>query len=258
MLRGQGMRKAMMIAGALATVAAAGFGLHIATRLGRLLMARGGCPAPAAPLPLPPPPPPPPVTERGIGVMQVRDDAVEIEVGGARRQLAGYPRPLSRQHQPPRLTTAVVSPDGRQVAIAGICYGSSGSDPRVPTCARAFVRLYRAADGALVRDLPLPWQREIDDERRVLAMAFDDRAALLAVLVGGRWSDCSYDGASTELVVYRLDDGARVAHRILAREDVSAGAGIPSLTVAPEAVRVRVAFAHAARKVWDVRLTRPR
>jgi hypothetical protein len=194
--------------------------------------------------------------ERRVGVLQVTGDAVEIEAGGARHELAGYPPPISREHQPPSLTTAVVTPDGRQVAVAGVCHGNSGSDPRVPSCARGFVRLYRVADGAHVRDLAVPWVREIDDERRLLAMAFDERADLLAVVVHAAWSDCSFGGTSVELVVYRLADGAWIAHRTLARNEAADTLVAGRLEVTPGEVRVRARLAPATPRVWIVRLAR--
>ena len=80
------------------------------------------------------------------------------------------------------------------------------------------MRLYRTDDGAHVRDLRVPW-RAVDDVRRVAAMAFDARAERLAVLLLSAWSDCSWEGDAMELVVYRLADGARLAHRDLAARE---------------------------------------
>jgi hypothetical protein len=211
---------ATMIAAALVTFGAASLGLHLALWLWRALPRSSGCEV--APAAAPPQPalaaPAPASTKKRIFALSLDGGAVEIEAGGARHRLRGYPPPLSRNHRAPRITTAVVAPDGRQVAIAGVCFGSSGTDQLVPSCAPRFVRLY-AAGGARVRDLALPWEREIDDEGRLLAMAFDERAERLAVLVRALWSDCSFEGARVELVVYRLSDGARLEDRVVTYED---------------------------------------
>ena len=178
--------------------------------------------APGGPPPVPvaassaaesPPLPAPPLP---IRLLTVRDDAVVIEAGGQRRELAGYPPPRLPNHRHSRLTTALVAPDGDLVAIAGECFNEYGAaDPHPPSCAPVFVRLYRVADGGHVRDLRMRWRHADNDLRRPLAMAFDARAERLAVLVQTSWSDCMWAGDDFELLVYRLADGARVAHRII-------------------------------------------
>src|SRR5262245_16785216 len=137
---------------ALVTLAIEAVGLRRAIALKNELTREASCPVPSVealpetpPMPMPPYYSPPPF--QSIGVVSVRDDAVEIAVGESHHELPGYPPPISSQHSQGRLTTAVVAPDGQQVAIAGVCYGNSGSDPRVPSCGPVFVRLYHVADG---------------------------------------------------------------------------------------------------------------
>jgi len=135
----------------LLTVAAAGVGLRIALGLWSDYVNKKDCPAPeTAPAAVAPPPAPPspfcqPAKAIPIKLVSVREEAVEINANGNRFDLPGYPPP-STDHEPATLTTAVVSPDGEQVAIAGICHGNPGSGR--PTCARTFVRIYQALDGA--------------------------------------------------------------------------------------------------------------
>jgi hypothetical protein len=152
----------------------------------------------------------------GIASLSVRPDAVEIDVDGRRLALPGYPAPRS-EHHGARLTTVVFSPDREELAIAGDCRGAAGED--APTCARAFVRVYRVADGSRVRDLKTPWPIGDEYERRVRAMAFDERGERLAVLLTASWADCMWEGERINLIVYRLADGKRLASRQLAADD---------------------------------------
>ena len=148
----------------------------------------------------------------------VRDDGdVVVNVAGRTIDAPEYPPRISRYHAPARLTIAAVDPSGRFVAVAGRCAGYSGVTPvRVPSCAAVFVRVLRAADGAVVRELTLPWS-EVTDEQRTLALAFSTDGSLLAAYTRMAWSDCSYGGAGGELHVWRVADGAHLEQRSLSR-----------------------------------------
>ena len=253
------IRIVVLTMAALVTVGMEVVGLHRATALRNELVTEPSCPAPA---PVPETPPVPELREPlkadlQISVLSVRDDAVEIEAGGRRHELPGYPPPRSEDHRPARLTTAVVAPDGGLVAIAGECNGQSGvADARAPSCVPLFVRLYRVADGTHVRDLKMTWSPGDNDQRRPLAMAFDERAERLAVLVHTLWSDCSYDGAYLELFVYRLADGARIARRDLTDLTAQYPDGPSRLTFHKDQVRVFTTHL-GAPKVRVVRLQEP-
>ena len=203
---------------ALVTVGMEIVGLHRAIALRNDLATEPQCALPAAMLeaPMAPAIHEPPKPDLPIRVLSVRDDAVEIEAGGKRHELPGYPPPRAEDHEKGRLTTAVVSPDGKLVAVAGECPGTS-SQVR-PSCLPVFVRLYTVGDGAPAGDLKMPWASD-DDDRRALAMAFDQRAERLAVLVRTSWFDCMWEGDNVELFVYRLADGTRIARRLLATRD---------------------------------------
>ena len=232
-------------------------GLHRAIALRNDLATEPSCPVPAALLAAPVAPAihEPPGPDVQIRVLSVRDDAVEMEVNGRRHDLPGYPPPRSRNHRPARLTTAVVAPEGGLIAIAGECSGSSGaSEPRTPSCVPVFVRLYRVADGSHVRDLKMRWRQADNDERRPLAMAFDERAERLAVLVRTSWEDCMWAGDNVELFVYRLSDGARIAQRLMATGDAG---DTHSLSFEDDEVRVVTTRAHAYPKTRVVRLRKP-
>ena len=138
-------------------------------------------------------------------------------MGGQRHKLAGYPNPMVGGFPEVRVTTMVASPDGRYLALTGIC---EEAEPRVPTCARTFVRLYRAADGAHVRDLPVPWDRDSQDGAEAKAIVFDERGARLAVVVRAPWGACPDTGTNVELVVYDVADGARLERRLIANDEV--------------------------------------
>jgi hypothetical protein len=208
---------------ALVTVAMEVVGLHRAIALRNERAAESTPPAPA-PVAVPETPampatPEAPKPDTRIRVLSVQADAVEIEAGGRWHRLPGYPPRRSKNHEPARLTTAVIAPTGDLVAIAGDCYGSSGTDASTPSCVPVFVRLYRAADGSHVRDIRMIWRHGDNDRRRPLAIAFDARAERLAVLVQTSWTDCSYAGEYLEVFAYRVADGARLAHRFLEAED---------------------------------------
>ena len=232
-------------------------GLHRAIALRNQLDTEPSCPVPAAMAEAPAVPaihksPKPDVQ---ISLLSVRDDSVEIEVDGRRHELPGYPPPRSRDHRPARLTTAVVAPDGGLIAIAGECSGSSGvSEPRTPSCVPVFVRLYRVADGSHVRDLKMRWRHADNDERRPIAMAFDERAERLAVLVQATWSDCSWSGHYLELVVYSLADGAGIARRVFTTEHPGE---THSLFFDEDEVHLLTTSAHAYPKTRVVRLRKP-
>ena len=244
-------RVVLVILSWLLTVAAAGVGLRIAWRLWTDYVKAKDCPAPEVVVAPPPAPafnvPPTYVT---IKLMSVRDEAVEINVNGDRFDLPGYPPPSSPDHEQGRLTTAVASVEGEQVAIAGICPGNPGT--RRPSCARKFVRIYQAADGAHVRDLKMPWAD--DDERRVLAMSYDGSGDRLAVLVRTAWSDCMWEGARIELFVYWVPDGTQVLHRVLDKDDKG---GKRQLTVVGDEIRVFTTRPHRKMNVRIVPLPRP-
>jgi hypothetical protein len=245
---------------ALVTAGMAAIGLYRAAQVWKALVTEPSCPPPPPAVEAVPAPTPviipEPKNDIRISVLSVRDDAVEIEAGGTRHQLPGYPPARSKDHQPGRLTTAVVAPDGQLVAVAGDCDGQSGmgDDNRIPSCVPTFVRLYRAADGAHVRDLKTPWEIETEDARRALTMAFDQRAERLAVLVRTSWSDCSWNGVAVQMLVYRLADGAQIADRVLAFED---DGGTRSLTFHEDEVHVLTAQPHGRPKVRVVRLRKP-
>jgi len=244
-----------MLGGTALTVVAAGTGLWLALQVWGGHEEPRSCPAPQAAVA----PPPaqlfdePPKMDVRIGMLSIRDDAVAIDVRGERFDLAGYPAPRSPHHLPGTLTTAVVSPDGEQIAIAGICRGDSGSEFLLPICARKFVRIYQVIDGTHVRDLRLPWGTT-DDERRLLAMAFDDSGERLAVLVRAAWSDCSWNGAGVELIVYWVGDGTRLFRRVLENDDLG---GARRLTIAGDEVRMVTTRPHRKDTVRVVRLPTP-
>jgi len=176
----------------------------------------------------------PPGRDTIVTLLAVRDDAVEMDVPGGRFRLAGYPPPSTPHHEPGVLTTAMVSPDGEQIAIAGICPGDSGSEFRLPSCARKFVRIYQVIDGTHIRDIRIPWA-VVDDERRVLAMAFDESGTRLAVLVRAAYSDCSWSGAGVELVVYWVGDGTRLFRDVL---EINDEGGVRRITISGGEVQV--------------------
>lgn len=191
-----------------------------------------------------------------IGLLSVTDDAVEIEVDGRHHELPGYPQMSWKSPWQSRLTSAVIAPDGEQVAIAGLCHSrgsSDNDDDPPPACSRVFVRVYRTADGAHLRDLESPWG-PADIEQRPLAIAFDAQGERLAVLVRAVWADCSWDGVTVALAVYRLTDGARIAHRALARTDKG---GTRSLSFHENEVHVVTTHAHGRAKLRVVRLRTP-
>lgn len=197
---------------ALVTAGTAAIGLYRAAQVWKALVTEPTCP-----LPRPAVSPAPaavaatceaPKKDIHVSLLSVNADAVVIEDEGRQHELPGYPIPISRDHEAPRLTTAVVAPDGKLVAIAGACFGASGAGDSTPSCAPVFVRIYRA-DGAHVRDLEGRWE-VTDDRREPLAIAFDERTERLAILVHAFWSDCPGDGNYIELLVYRLADGARL------------------------------------------------
>jgi hypothetical protein len=249
--------------GTLLTVAAAYVGVKLALYLWNEYREQPGCAAPevaVAPQAAVSPPPapafdPPQKKDVRIGVLSVRDDAVAIAVGEERHELAGYPPPSSPKHKRGTLTTAVVAPQGdeQQVAIAGVCYGDSGSEFRLPSCAREFVRIYRVEDGAHLRDLRVPWQT-VDDERRLLAMAFDPTGDRLAVLVRASWADCSWEGAGIELIVYWLADGTQLLRRVL---EINDEGGARRLTVSADEVRVATTRPNVKEKVRVIALPPP-
>ena len=170
--------------------------------------------------------------------------------GGQRHELPGYPPPRSKDHRQGVLTTAVVSPDGKLVAVAGECPGEEGDAK--PSCVPVFVRLYRVGDGTPAGDLKMLWASD-NHQRRALAMAFDHRTERLAVLVRTTWSDCMWDGDNVELFIYRLDDGARIARRLIARD----AADTHSLFFDEDEVHVLTTSAHAYPKTRVVRLRQP-
>ncbi|UJR78305.1 hypothetical protein [Sandaracinus amylolyticus] len=139
-------------------------------------------------------------------------------------EVPGYPPPrpdgsvgTGARHRRARLTHAVLDRSGTLVAIAGACFGTSGvTVPVTPSCAPSFVRIHRVADGALVRELAIPWP-VVADETSVLAMSFDPDARRIAVLTRVRWSDCSALGTELHLAVLRIDDGALLSERTLWR-----------------------------------------
>ena len=231
-------------------------GLQRAVALRNDLAAEPSCPVPAAMLEAPVAPvihepSRPDVQIRGLSV---RDDAVEIEAGGEHHELPGYPPPNSKDHRKGHLTTAVVSPNGKLVAVAGECPGASGVvTPRAPSCVPVFVRLYGVADGAPAGDLKMDWEGD-NDWRRARAMAFDRRGERLAVLVHTLWSDCMWDGDRIELFVYRLADGARIARRLLATTDTG---GTHSVRFHDDQVHVLTTHAHGRPKTRVVRLRKP-
>jgi hypothetical protein len=244
----------LAIVGVAATVAAVDIGLQVAVQLWNDYVEGEICAAPQEPV-APRPAPvlyecEPPKKDIRVSFLAIRDDAVEMDVRGERFRLAGYPAPSVPRHEPGALTTAVVSADGEQIAIAGICRGDSGSEFRLPSCARKFVRIYQVIDGTHIQDLRVPWA-VVDDERRVLAMAFDDTGARLAVLVGTAWSDCSWEGAGVELVVYWVGDGTRLVRRVLENNDEG---GARRMTFVGDEVRVVTTVPHRKDKVHVVEL----
>jgi hypothetical protein len=245
-------RVLLAIAGGVLTVAAADIGLQLAVQLWNDYADHVVCPSPPKAVATPPPPvyPDPPSNDVRVRFLAVRDDAVEMDVRGERFQLAGYPPPRSPHHGPSALTTAVVSADGEQIAIAGSCRGDSGSEFLLPSCARKFVRIYQVIDGTHIRDLRVPWA-VVDDERRVLAMAFDESGARLAVLVRAAWSDCSWEGAGVELVVYWVGDGTRLVREVLENNDEG---GARRLTFERDEVRVVTTRPHRKDTVHVVQL----
>jgi len=247
-----------LIFAALVTVGMAAIGLYRAAQVWKALVAGPACPAPPPAIVSAPAPEPAPVAREDpkndvrIGVLSVGKNAAVIEVGGRRHELAGYPPPSSVLHPTPALTTAVVSPDGRLVAIAGDCHGPS-DEGSIPSCARVFVRVYRVTDGSHVRDLKTRWNPG-DDLRQPLAIAFDERAERLAVVIRAAWADCMWEGDTVELFVYQLADGARLARRILANDEQN---GTRSLAFVDDAVRVTTVYGHGRPKVSLVRLRKP-
>ena len=238
-------------------------GLHRAAQLWNARAAEAPCPnPPAAEVPdvsaadAEPPSPEPRDWAHRIGWLSVRADAVELDVDGRRMELPGYPAPRSEHHARPRLTTVAFTPDGKQIAIAGDCYGESGTvDQKVPSCVPKFVRLYRVEDGAHVRDLRMPWRLETEMERRVLAMVFDEHAERLAVLVTTFWEDCSWAGDVVQLVVYRIADGARLMHRDLGTPD--SADGVRDFRFDDDEVRLLLPRPNARPKLHVVRLRKP-
>jgi hypothetical protein len=230
-------------------------GLQRAIAIRKQNDAEASCPVPAAVVETPVAPAicEPPRPDVQIRVLSVRDDAVEIEAGGKRHELPGYPPPISKNHGQGVLTTAVVSLDGALVAVAGECSGPE--DGPKPSCVPVFVRLYRVGDGAPAGDLKMRWDSD-NYKRRALAMAFDHRAERLAVLVRTSWSDCMWDGDNVELFVYRLADGARVARRLIARDTADLH-DVHSLRFHDDQVHVLTTRAHARPKTRVVRLRTP-
>lgn len=144
-------------------------------------------------------------------------DGASVVLSGRSLDVPRYPPPRSRYHARARITTAAVDPSGRLVAVAGRCSGYSGVSPvRVPSCAGVFVRVMRVADGAVVRELALPWSL-VTDEQRTLALAFSTDGSLVGAYTRMAWSDCSYGGAGGELHVWRLEDGAHLERHELSR-----------------------------------------
>ena len=245
-------RVVLVILSWLLTVAAAGVGLRIAWRLWTDFVKAKDCPeVVVAPPPAPPSPFCQPAKAIPIKLVSVREEAVEINANGNRFDLPGYPPP-STDHEPATLTTAVLSPDGEQVAIAGICHGNPGSGR--PSCARTFVRIYQALDGAHVRDLKVPWVKDTDYERRVLAMAYDESSERLAVLVRATWADCDWEGARIELNVYWVPNGTQLLRRVLQNEDKG---GKRQLTIVGDEIRVFTTRPHGKQKVRVVPLPWP-
>lgn len=243
----------LAVVGLLLTVAAADAGIQLAVQLWNDYVEEEVCrcapPAAVAP-------PPAPVFDELVNkdvrvrFLSIRDDAVEMNVRGERYELPGYPPPNSGHHGPSALTTAVVSADGEQIAIAGSCRGDSGSEFRLPSCAPKFVRIYQVIDGMHIRDLKVPWGIT-DDERRVLAMAFDGTGTRLAVLVRAAWSDCSWGGAGVELIVYGVGDGTRLLRRVLENNDTG---GARRMTFDGDEVRVVTTRPHRKDAVRVVQL----
>jgi hypothetical protein len=241
-------------------------GLHRAALLWNARPPEAPCPAPPA-AEVPPEPvdvpaeaeaEPPEAAQwaRRLGWLSVRADALEIMVDGRRMDLAGYPAPRSEDHAPARLTTVVFTPDGKQIAIAGECFGQSGTaDPAVPSCVPVFVRLYRVEDGAHVRDLRTTWHVGTEDSRQVLAMRFDARGERLAVLMVSAWSDCSWSGQAVELVVYRLTDGARLLRRDLGTPEAD---DVREMRFDDDQVRLRLGAPHGRSRLHVVKLRRPK
>jgi hypothetical protein len=243
----------LAVVGLVVTVAAADVGLQVALQLWDDYVAAEVCPAPEAAAARSPPTPvfeEAPRKDIRVKFLSIRDDAVDIDVRGERIQLAGYPPPRSGHHGPSALTTAVVSADGEQIAIAGSCWGDSGSEFRLPSCAPKFVRIYQVIDGMHIRDLRVPWGIT-DDERRVLAMAFDESGARLAVLVRAAWSDCSWAGAGVELIVYWVGDGTRLVRRVL---EINDEGGARHMTFELDEVRVVTTRPHRKDAVRVVQL----
>jgi hypothetical protein len=217
----------------------AAVGLLSLSRLTDRLRAETPAPPPApvscdsaAPAPAIAAPPTPPATP--VRVLAVREDAVEIDAGGVRHQLRGYPpmrEPSSRD--PDRLTAAVIAATGELAAIGGDCHHGPGT--AAPACTRVFVRVYRVADGAHVRDLAVPWAEDTA-RRRLLALAFDERAERVAALVTTWWTDCDWEGDVVELFVFRVSDGARITRRTLATKDTG---GTRTLTFLEHEVHVQ-------------------
>lgn len=144
-------------------------------------------------------------------------DAPVVRVAGRSVAAPAYPPRVSSYHAPARLTSAAVDPSGRFVAVAGRCRGYSGVTPtRRPSCAAVFVRVIRVANGAVVRELALPWDL-ITDEQRTLALAFSTDGSMVGAYTRMAWSDCSYEGAGGELHVWRVSDGAHVSRRSMRR-----------------------------------------
>ena len=234
----------LAIVGAVLTVVAADVGLQLAVQLWNDYADHVVCPAPQETVAPPPPLVYPDLPNKDVRVrfLAVRGDAVEMNVRGERYELAGYPPPSTPRHDPGTINTAVVSEDGAQIAIAGICRGDSGSEFRLPSCARKFVRIYQVIDGTHIRDLRVPWA-VVDDERRVLAMAFDQSGERLAVLVRAARSDCSWSGAGVELVVYWVGDGTRLFRQVVENNDEG---GVRRITIIDD--DVQIITSHANKK----------
>ena len=235
----------LAIGGAVLTVAAADIGLQLAVQLWNDYADHVVCPAPQEAVAPPPRPlvyPDLPNQDGRLRFVAIRDDAVEMAVRGERFRLAGYPAPRTPRHDPGTINTAVVSEDGAQIAIAGICRGDSGSEFRLPSCARKFVRIYQVIDGTHIRDLRVPWA-VVDDERRVLAMAFDQSGERLAVLVRAARSDCSWSGAGVELVVYWVGDGTRLFRQVVENNDEG---GVRRITITDD--EVQIVTSHPSKK----------
>jgi hypothetical protein len=88
-------------------------------------------------------------------------------------------------------------------------------------------------------------------QRRPLAMAFDERAGRLAILIQASWVDCDWGGDYAELHVYRLADGARVAYRSFRAEEPELAR---DFTFQNGAIHVRAADRDGHQKVHVVRL----